>query len=302
MSNSISLKSKAIRFLNKNVKLRVLEKRRKKHECYLKKKKSELNKLSRNAQLQKQANIINNELSSGLSEMTFDFSMHFERNDEYEQDDEEDNYEKIGEEDDYEENDYEENESGVGNEENLEYADLFDNGEGQEENDQNFENEFNERTNSRTNYEFIYASSRLTLPEFNLFYRWLCQKMKLNKTNRNLLLSFIKTILPKDNIIPTSYYMLLKKLNKKTQVTKKCFKICSNCYCLYKNGCENETCQNPKSKKSIDALVFDFNYHLTSIIQRYWNEIQQYKSNLFKEFKNSNFKKYKQISNQRNFI
>ena len=49
--------------VNKNVKLRVLEKRRKKHECYLKKKKSELNKLSRNAQLQKQANIINNELS-----------------------------------------------------------------------------------------------------------------------------------------------------------------------------------------------------------------------------------------------
>ncbi len=115
-----------------------------------------------------------------------------------------------------------------------------------------------------------------------MFYRWICQKMKLNKSNRDLLLSFIKSVLPVDNIIPTSYYMLLKSLNKRTKVSKKCFKICSECYSMYKSGCENKSCVNTKFKKSIDALVFDFKYHIRHIVQKYWKEIQIYKGNSIK--------------------
>jgi hypothetical protein len=106
--------------------------------------------------------------------------------------------------------------------------------------------------------------------------------MKLNKSNRDLLLSFIKSVLPVDNIIPTSYYMLLKSLNKRTKVSKKCFKICSECYSMYKSGCENKSCVNTKFKKSIDALVFDFKYHIRHIVQKYWKEIQIYKGNSIK--------------------
>jgi hypothetical protein len=246
----------SIRYGNSNVKFRVLENKRKKHLLYLKKKTSDDKKVNKNVQA---INLISNELSSSLREMTFDNLEYFGENEDFELIDENDeSIEKNV------------NEISLHYEQNEEYADLFDD-EGLEENEQDLGNEF-----KNTNYEFIYVNSRLTLSEFSLFYRWLCQKMKLNKINRNLLLSFIKTILPKDNIVPTSYYKLLKKLNKKTKVSKKCFKICSNCYGLFKNGCQNE-CQNQKLKKSIDALVFDFKYHLTYIIQKYWNEIQQYK-------------------------
>ena len=218
----------------------------------MKKKASDDKKVNKNVQAIQKNNLIRNGLSSSLREMTFDNLEYFGENEDFEQIDEND-----------EANEKNVNEISLNYEQNEEYADLFDD-EGLEENEQD---EF-----KNTNYEFIYMNSRLTLSEFSLFYRWLCQKMKLNRINRNLLLSFNKTILPKDNIVPTSYYKLLKKLNKKTKVSKKCFKICSNCYGLFKNECQNQ-----KLKKSIDALVFDFKYHLTYIIQKYWNEIQQYK-------------------------
>ena len=242
----------SILYGNSKVKFRVLENRRKKHLLYLKKKASDDKKVNKNVQAIQKNNLIRNGLSSSLREMTFDNLEYFGENEDFEQIDEND-----------EANEKNVNEISLNYEQNEEYADLFDD-EGLEENEQD---EF-----KNPNYEFIYENSRLTLSEFSLFYRCLCQKMKLNRINRNLLLSFNKTILPKDNIVPTSYYKLLKKLNKKTKVSKKCFKICSNCYGLFKNECQNQ-----KLKKSIDALVFDFKYHLTYIIQKYWNEIQQYK-------------------------
>lgn len=163
--------------------------------------------------------------------------------------------------------------------ENEEYLCLFDEIDEIKENEEIYD-EQEPQIKSQNKYDFIYKNSRLTMAEFNLFYRWICQKMKLNKLNRNLLLSFIKNILPADNIIPSSYYKLLKGLNKEKKVSKKCFKICSECYSLYNNGCENKSCVNPKKNKKIDALVFDFKYHLKHIIQKYWTEIKHYKGNL----------------------
>ena len=105
--------------------------------------------------------------------------------------------------------------------------------------------------------------------------------MRISKIDRNLLLTFIKTLLPTNNKVPSSYYSLIKCLKKKTSLTKKCFKICSNCYGLFKNSCENESCTNLKKKLSIDALVFDFESHLRYIIQKYWKEVQVYKGKFY---------------------
>ncbi len=149
------------------------------------------------------------------------------------------------------------------------------------ENENEDYDEYFEATNENSKYDFIYSGSKLTVKEFNLLFRWICQKMRISKIDRNLLLTFIKTLLPANNKIPSSYYSLIKCLKKKTNLTKKCFKICSNCYGLFKNGCENESCTNLKKNLSIDALVFDFESHLRYIIQKYWKEIQIYKGKLY---------------------
>jgi hypothetical protein len=158
-------------------------------------------------------------------------------------------------------------------EEEEEFAEL--------ENENEDYDEYFEATNENSKYDFIYSGSKLTVKEFNLLFRWICQKMRISKIDRNLLLTFIKTLLPANNKIPSSYYSLIKCLKKKTNLTKKCFKICSNCYGLFKNGCENESCTNLKKNLSIDALVFDFESHLRYIIQKYWKEIQIYKGKLY---------------------
>jgi hypothetical protein len=163
--------------------------------------------------------------------------------------------------------------------ENEEFTKLFDDSQDYLVNN---ENEIYEEKNQT--HDFIFNGSRLTLKEFNLTFRWVCQKMRLSKINRNLLLTFIKTILPTNNHIPTSYYLLLKSLKRKSSCDKKTFKICSKCYDPYKNGCENVSCNNLKKQHSIDALVFDFEYHLKFIVTKFWKEIQNYKGNLFTEF------------------
>ena len=137
---------------------------------------------------------------------------------------------------------------------------------------------FKEKVNEVTNYEFIYDGSRLTVQEFNLYFRWACQKLNLSKIHRNFLINLIKALLPRPNKIPSSYYSLVKSIQKDKSVSKKCFKICSLCYGHFDKKCEEKDCQNPKKTKSIDALVFDFESHLTKIITRNWKNIQDYKS------------------------
>jgi hypothetical protein len=232
-----------------------LHKKRIKKQIYLKKKASQIGKIGENVKQQEQRH---------ENEYSFDQEVNQEVN--QEQDDSTSNFychvsnliiendiQSTGLNDEFDEN----------CNENEDYQSLFDENE-----EIDIDKNEKEQKKSQKNYEFIFKNSRLTLPEFNLFYRWICQKMKLNKSNRDLLLSFIKSVLPVDNIIPTSYYMLL----------------CSECYSMYKSGCENESCVNTKSKKSIDALVFDFKYHIRHIVEKYWTEIQIYKGNSIKTF------------------
>jgi hypothetical protein len=52
----------------------------------------------------------------------------------------------------------------------------------------------------------IYSNSNVTCYEFCLVFLFICNQLKLNISSRNVLLEFIKTILPPDNLIPASYY------------------------------------------------------------------------------------------------
>ena len=70
----------------------------------------------------------------------------------------------------------------------------------------------------------------------------------------------------------------MKQLHKKTEMKKKVFKICSECYGNFEKTCINTNCQNAKKKKWIDAMVFDFESQIKRITKRYWGKIQAYKS------------------------
>jgi hypothetical protein len=133
----------------------------------------------------------------------------------------------------------------------------------------------------------IYDGSRIFMDEFELVFMWICNILCLPIVHRNLLLQFIKIILPYPNEIK-SYYMMTNKLinNKKEE---KLFNICSYCYEKLKdNNCLNSRCskkiQNDikdKKKNKICIVSFDFVAQLKQIITKYWEEIVIFKSKLF---------------------
>lgn len=137
--------------------------------------------------------------------------------------------------------------------------------------------------------EFIYdrfnKGSSFTNEEFNITFTWLCLRLKLSINHRNLLLHFIKNLLPPNNKISSSYYLISKKLREKIKMRKQIFKICSNCYNKYEKKCNNDQCVNKKKKLCIDVAYFDFQQHLKLVLKKNWSKIIEYKSKLnFKLF------------------
>jgi hypothetical protein len=157
-----------------------------------------------------------------------------------------------------------------------EFADFNANCDYSSENsEEDIENQYD---HEKERSKYIYSDSKLNVQEFSQLFRCLCQKLELKKKSRNILLDFIRNILPVDNIVPCSYYLLTKYFFDKFGKSKKAFKICSECYSRYDKNCEN-LCNNSKKQKSIDALVFDFEKQIKRIIEKNWDKIQVYKSN-----------------------
>ena len=110
----------------------------------------------------------------------------------------------------------------------------------------------------------IYNGSRIFLDEFELCFMWICNILCLPIVHRNLLLQFIKILLPYPNEIKSYYIMTNKILNNKRD--EKLYNICSYCYEKLKDDkCLNRECfnkaqiHNKLNKKDRIAIVsFDF--------------------------------------------
>ena len=74
--------------------------------------------------------------------------------------------------------------------------------------------------------EFIYQNSHLNVNEFSKLFLWICQKLHISRNNRDVLLDFIRNLLPSDNKIPSSYYQIIK-MNNFTKPKPKV--ICPQC-------------------------------------------------------------------------
>ena len=97
----------------------------------------------------------------------------------------------------------------------------------------------------------------------------------------NILLKYIKAILPEDNIVPTTYNELLKKLKTPPILNKK---ICCVCYSeITTNVCSVPFCLMEKNKSfknipDFNIIYFDYTSDLKILIERNWTIILEYKT------------------------
>lgn len=144
--------------------------------------------------------------------------------------------------------------------------------------------------NQDLNDEYIYSNSNIKYKEFVCAFISLTSKIKISKNDINVLLKFIKSILPPDNLIQSSYYLLLKRLKYQIPLKQK---ICAECNeALGTDNCENDQC---KIKSTIDIIKFDFTEELKLILTKYWIKILDYKLNL-------NFNSTTDICNSKNSL
>jgi hypothetical protein len=166
-------------------------------------------------------------------------------------------------------------------------SDFYDtDDEDTENNDNNPNNENNLNNDNNPNNEFIRnnclalifeacQASSLNCYQFAVIYLKLCNKLKLNKIQRDLILRFISAVLPPNNKIPNSYYKLQSFLNIEKIINKK---ICSLCY----NNLQvvNKLYQCVKCNKQNDGIeitTFDLEAQLRTILHKHKDTIIKYK-------------------------
>ena len=132
---------------------------------------------------------------------------------------------------------------------------------------------FNYENNDVTETSYIYAGSHLSVNEFAVSYLWLTQKLRISRIGREILLDFIRSLLPFNNNIPKSYRAILK--SKKFSQPKP-VKICSICY----NDTLNCDCKITNFKKTIEVLKFNLQEQFEYILSKEWSTIKNYRSKL----------------------
>ena len=115
--------------------------------------------------------------------------------------------------------------------------------------------------------DFIFSGSNIKLADFKLAFLVLCKRININMIAKNILLEFISTILPFNNIVPCSYTKLIKNLSFNSV---KSTTLCDSCYS------EKCICTN---KTSVSVYEFDLKSQICSIVKKNWEIICDFKSN-----------------------
>ena len=121
--------------------------------------------------------------------------------------------------------------------------------------------ENNKKFDELSKNKSLYKNSKISTGEFSLAFLVLSKRIKINKVGRNILLDFIKTILPPTNEIPSSYNQLLKCVALNAIKTTK---ICEDCL---KEKCN---CHISNTENKISVHEFDVENQLRSIVNKHW--------------------------------
>ncbi|CAF0951785.1 unnamed protein product [Brachionus calyciflorus] len=153
--------------------------------------------------------------------------------------------------------------------------------------------------------EEIYPGSEIKSNDFVFSFLLCCREMKVSNKSMTILLKFIKSILPRENKIPTSYYSIIKK----TKIPPKNeFSVCNICHKISdKPLCESDLCKNigKKLKKNFEkpAKIFqlDFLKHLRNVVIENQLVIENYKREL-NDYKISDVSNMPFYGNEKNYI
>ena len=123
--------------------------------------------------------------------------------------------------------------------------------------------------------EKIYEDSNTSLGDFYVGYLTLVSKLKLSLSHPNILLDFIKCIIPQPNIIPRSYNILSKSFSKSKVVEKKICSMCSIEIINNKYSCE----VSESTLQSINYIyVHDVKQQMNDIIIKEYATLKSYLS------------------------
>ena len=95
----------------------------------------------------------------------------------------------------------------------------------------------------------IYKGANISLKEFCIVLVLLVRRLRLSLIGINLLLKFLVSILPEENIVPKTYSRVLKIFNLSKIKSKRICSFCSR-ELESEKSCVNESC-NKKKKRLI---------------------------------------------------
>lgn len=118
----------------------------------------------------------------------------------------------------------------------------------------------------------------MNVQNFNILYLSLVDKLSLPVSHSDLLLEFIRIILPENNNLPCSVY----KIKRKNVVNEiRAYKLCKICETeLVDNKCSSENCLSHRTniKKNIQVHCAKVSTQLGIILKNHSNSIKQYTS------------------------
>ena len=112
--------------------------------------------------------------------------------------------------------------------------------------------------NEPINEELLYENAPLNVGEFNTLFMSLVDRLSLAETHCDLLLDFIRILIPKSNKLANSYNMVQKLRKSELSLNFKVFKLCFLCQSSLNNRkCSSDTCLSNTQikKKYIDVVV-----------------------------------------------
>lgn len=129
----------------------------------------------------------------------------------------------------------------------------------------------------------IYPGSDIKTNDFIFSFLLCCREAKVSNKSMTIILKFIKSVLPKQNKLPSSYNSIIKKINIKTNSE---INVCNICHKISESAlCDSNLCTNAakniKKKFDLRAKVFQLDYmnHLKRILYENHKTIENYKSN-----------------------
>ena len=131
----------------------------------------------------------------------------------------------------------------------------------------------------------IFNGSLLTNTEFALLFILLCDKINICKSSRDTLLKFIKAVMPKENILDTSYHMMEKRFQDDTRKsTDAICSICLNSFDKKIKRCVNTRCQRNEilrgttltKKTHFEVSLFNVCEQIRIIFNKNYEEIKHY--------------------------